>query len=125
LQVVQIAIDYPINAERTRLEFLMEHRHLWLRSPRQHAILRIRARIIKANPRLVPTRTAFLLVDTPILTPARGRGDDDLVRDRYFGTPAYLTKADNFTTKRTSWHSEKCTASAHFPRGKIKNAGAT
>src|SRR5512138_891817 len=69
LQVVQIANDYPITPKEHGIEFLMEHRHLWLRSPRQHAILRIRATVIKAI-RDWLDHQGFMLVDTPILTPA-------------------------------------------------------
>jgi len=69
LQVVQIANEYPITPKEHGVEFLMEHRHLWLRSPRQHAILQIRARIVKAI-RDWLDNNGFTLVDTPILTPA-------------------------------------------------------
>jgi asparaginyl-tRNA synthetase len=92
LQVVQIANDYPITPKEHGVEFLMEHRHLWLRSPRQHAILRIRARIIKAIRDWLDAN-GFMLVDTPILTPAAVEGTTTLFETDYFGTPAYLTQS--------------------------------
>lgn len=92
LQVVQIATDYPITPKEHGVEFLMEHRHLWLRSPRQHAILRVRARIVKAI-RDWLDENGFTLVDTPILTPAAVEGTTTLFETDYFGTPAYLTQS--------------------------------
>ncbi|MBI4789424.1 MAG: asparagine--tRNA ligase [Chloroflexi bacterium] len=92
LEVVQIAGDYPITPKEHGVEFLMEHRHLWLRSPRQHAILRIRARVIKAIRDWLDEH-GYLLVDTPILTPAAVEGTTTLFETDYFGTPAYLTQS--------------------------------
>ncbi len=92
LQVIQVANEYPISPKEHGIEFLMEHRHLWLRSPRQHAILRIRARIIKAI-RDWFDDNGYLLVDTPILTPAAVEGTTTLFETDYFGTPAYLTQS--------------------------------
>jgi asparaginyl-tRNA synthetase len=92
LQVVQIANDYPITPKEHGIEFLMEHRHLWLRSPRQHAILRIRATVIKAIRDWLDEH-GFMLVDTPILTPAAVEGTTTLFETDYFGAPAYLTQS--------------------------------
>jgi len=92
LQVVQIANDYPITPKEHGVEFLMEHRHLWLRSPRQHAILRVRARVIKAIRDWLDDH-GFMLVDTPILTPAAVEGTTTLFQTDYFGTPAYLAQS--------------------------------
>src|SRR5512142_221542 len=92
LQAVQIAGDYPITPKEHGIEFLMEHRHLWLRSPRQHAILRIRATIIKAIRDWFDNH-GFMLVDTPILTPAAVEGTTTLFETDYFGAPAYLTQS--------------------------------
>lgn len=77
LQVVQIAADYPITPKEHGVEFLMANRHLWLRSPRQHAILRTRARIIKAI-RDWFDHNGFMLVDTPMLTPSACEGTTTL-----------------------------------------------
>jgi asparaginyl-tRNA synthetase len=92
LQVVQIANDYPITPKEHGVEFLMEHRHLWIRSPRQHAILRIRARIIKAIRDWLDDN-GFVLLDTPILTPAAVEGTTTLFETDYFGAPAYLAQS--------------------------------
>src|SRR5512141_1218427 len=77
LEAVQIAGDYPITPKEHGIEFLMEHRHLWLRSPRQHAILRIRSTIIKAIRDWFDDH-GFMLADTPILTPAAVEGTTTL-----------------------------------------------
>jgi asparaginyl-tRNA synthetase len=92
LQVVQIAADYPITPKEHGVEFLMANRHLWLRSPRQHAILRTRARIIKAI-RDWFDHNGFMLVDTPMLTPSACEGTTTLFETDYFGVPAYLTQS--------------------------------
>ena len=92
LEVVQIAGDYPISPKEHGVEFLMANRHLWLRSPRQHAILRIRARVTKAIRDWLDDH-GYLLVDTPILTPAAVEGTTTLFETDYFGTPAYLTQS--------------------------------
>ena len=92
LEVVQIADDYPITPKEHGVEFLMANRHLWLRSPRQHAILRIRARVTKAIRDWLDDH-GYLLVDTPILTPAAVEGTTTLFETDYFGTPAYLTQS--------------------------------
>jgi asparaginyl-tRNA synthetase len=92
VEVVQIAGDYPITPKEHGIEFLMANRHLWLRSPRQHAILRIRARIVKAIRDWLDSH-GFLLVDTPILTPAAVEGTTTLFSTDYFGVPAYLTQS--------------------------------
>ncbi len=92
LQVLQIAKEFPITPKEHGVEFLMEHRHLWLRSPRQHAILRVRARVIRAIREWLDSHD-FLLVDTPILTPAAVEGTTTLFETDYFGTPAFLTQS--------------------------------
>ncbi len=92
LRVEQIASEYPLTPKEHGVEFLMEHRHLWLRSPRQHAIMRIRARVIKAI-RDWFDDNGFMLMDTPILTPAAVEGTTTLFETDYFGAPAYLTQS--------------------------------
>ena len=81
LEVVQEAAEYPIGPKEHGVEFLMDNRHLWLRSNRQWAILRVRATIIKAMRDWLDDH-GFILVDTPILTPSRGREHHHAVRDR-------------------------------------------
>lgn len=92
LQAVQLAEDYPITPKEHGVEFLMQNRHLWLRSSRQHAILRIRATIIKAIRDWLDD-IGFMLVDTPILTPAAVEGTTTLFETDFYGEPAYLTQS--------------------------------
>lgn len=92
-EIVQAARDeYPITPKEHGIEFLMAHRHLWLRSSRQHAILRIRATIIQAIRHWLDTN-GFLLVDTPILTPAAVEGTTTLFETDFYGEPAFLTQS--------------------------------
>ncbi|MCW5852673.1 MAG: asparagine--tRNA ligase [Anaerolineae bacterium] len=90
--IVQLAQDYPITPKEHGVGFLMEHRHLWLRSARQHAIIRIRATIIRSIRNWLDDH-GFTLVDTPILTPSAAEGTTTLFETDYFGTPAYLTQS--------------------------------
>ncbi len=101
LQPVQIPQDYPITPKEHGVEFLMEHRHLWLRSSRQHAILRIRATVIKAIRDWLDNQ-GFLLLDTPILTPAAVEGTTTLFETDYFGTPAYLSQSGQLYNEATA-----------------------
>ena len=91
LQLVQEAEDYPITPKEHGTEFLMNHRHLWVRSNRQWAILRIRATIIRAMRDWLDDQ-GFLLVDTPIITPAAGEETSTLFEVDYFGDPAFLAQ---------------------------------
>ena len=91
LEVVQIAADYPISPKEHGVEFLMDNRHLWLRSSRQWAIMRVRATIIKAIRDWLDNH-GFMLVDTPILTPAAGEGTTTLFEIDFHGTPAFLAQ---------------------------------
>lgn len=91
LQVVHTAQDYPITPKEHGTEFLMDNRHLWVRSNRQWAILRIRATIIKAMRDWLDSN-GFLLVDTPIITPAAGEDTTTLFEIDYFGESAYLAQ---------------------------------
>jgi asparaginyl-tRNA synthetase len=101
VQIVQIAQEYPITPKEHGIEFLMAHRHLWLRSSRQHAILRVRARIIKAIRDWFDSH-GFLLVDTPILTPSACEGTTTLFATDYFGVPAYLTQSGQLYNEATA-----------------------
>ncbi len=93
IKVFQAAdADFPVQPKEHGVGFLMEHRHLWLRSNRQRAILRIRAEVIKAA-RDYLDNNGFVLVDTPILTPAACEGTSTLFETDYFGTPAYLAQS--------------------------------
>jgi len=92
LEVIQVADSYPISPKEHGTSFLMDNRHLWLRSARQHAILRIRSEIIKACRDFLDDR-GFTLVDTPIITPAACEGTTTLFGLDYFGDKAYLTQS--------------------------------
>jgi len=92
LEIVQIAQDYPITKKEHGIDFLMDHRHLWIRSKRQHAILRIRHEIINAARQFFNERD-FILVDSPIFTPNAAEGTTTLFKTDYFGSPAYLTQS--------------------------------
>jgi asparaginyl-tRNA synthetase len=100
LEIIQLAEEYPITPKEHGIEFLMENRHLWLRSTRQWAILRIRATIIKAIRNWLDEH-GFLLVDTPLLTPAAAEGTTTLFEVDYFGTPAYLSQSGQLYNEAT------------------------
>ena len=84
--------EYPISNKEHGVEFLMDHRHLWLRSKRQHAILRVRAEIIAAV-RAYFDDHGFTLIDAPIFTPNACEGTSTLFETDYHGSPAYLTQS--------------------------------
>lgn len=91
LQVLQMVEDYPITPKEHGTEFLMDNRHLWVRSSRQWAILRIRATIVSALRNWLDDN-GFLLVDTPIITPAAGENTTTLFEIDYHGDPAFLAQ---------------------------------
>lgn len=91
-RVLHTAQEYPITPKEHGVAFLMDHRHLWLRSSRQHAILRIRAEIINAI-RNYFDANGFTLVDAPIFTPNACEGTSTLFETDYFDEKAYLTQS--------------------------------
>jgi asparaginyl-tRNA synthetase len=91
LELVQMAEDYPITPKEHGVEFLMDNRHLWLRSSRQWAILRIRATIVHELRNWLDSQ-GFLLVDTPIITPTAGENTTSLFEIDYHGEPAFLAQ---------------------------------
>lgn len=92
IEIIQIAHNYPITPKEHGVDFLMDNRHLWLRAPRQRAILRIRAQIISAIQSFFDER-GFTLVDPPILTPSSAEGTTNLFHIKYFDEDAYLTQS--------------------------------
>ena len=92
LELIQEAVDYPITKKEHGVDFLMDHRHLWIRSRLQHAALRVRAAIIKAI-RDYFDSNGFTLIDTPIFTPNACEGTTTLFGTEYFGEMAYLTQS--------------------------------
>lgn len=91
LELIQEASEYPITPKEHGVEFLMDNRHLWIRSSRQWAILRIRATIVNSLRNWLDDH-GYLLVDTPIITPAAGEETTTLFKLDYFGEPAYLAQ---------------------------------
>lgn len=92
LKVIHISEPYPIALKEHGIDFLMEHRHLWLRSRKQHALIRIRHQVISAV-RDFFNNNGFLCVDTPIFTPAACEGTTTLFEVKYFDDVAYLTQS--------------------------------
>ena len=93
LEVVGQSVDYPITPKEHGVDFLMDRRHLWIRSERQSAVLRIRAEVIAAVRSFFDDR-GFILADTPIFTPAACEGTSTLFPVQYFDeTTAYLTQS--------------------------------
>jgi asparaginyl-tRNA synthetase len=92
VRVISVAESYPITPKEHGTDFLMDHRHLWLRSARQQAILRVRAEIVAAF-RDFMDGEGFLLVDAPIFTPSACEGTTTLFETSYFDEKAYLTQS--------------------------------
>lgn len=92
LDIVQIAEDYPITPKEHGVEYLMNNRHLWLRSQKQHAVMLIRNEVIKASREFFDNRD-FVLIDAPILTPAACEGTTTLFETDYFDETAYLSQS--------------------------------
>jgi asparaginyl-tRNA synthetase len=101
LEVLQIAEPFPIQPKEHGTGFLMEHRHLWLRSSRQHAVLRIRHEIIRACRNFFDDR-GFTLVDAPIFTPNACEGTTTLFHTQYFDETAYLTQSGQLYSEATA-----------------------
>src|SRR5450631_2159530 len=101
LQRVSEEDPFPISLKEHGVDFLMEHRHLWIRTPRQSAILRIRAEIIKAA-RDYLDDNGFILTDPPILTPAACEGTSTLFPVDYFGDEAFLTQSGQLYIESTA-----------------------
>ena len=101
VQRVPEADPYPITPKEHGVDFLMEHRHLWLRSQRQASILRVRAEIIRATRDFFDTN-GFTLTDPPILTPAACEGTSTLFPVDYFEEQAYLTQSGQLYIEATA-----------------------
>lgn len=92
MDIIQIAEDYPITPKEHGVEFLMDNRHLWLRSTRQRAIMTIRSEIMKSMEDFLAQRE-FLRIDSPILTPSAAEGTSNLFETEYFESKAYLSQS--------------------------------
>ena len=92
IQVIHEAVDYPITPKEHGTEFLMDHRHLWLRSRKQHAIMKIRNEIIRATYEFF-NQKGFVKIDPPILTGSAPEGTTELFHTKYFDQDAYLSQS--------------------------------
>ncbi|MFD1885028.1 asparagine--tRNA ligase [Paenibacillus wenxiniae] len=92
IEVIHITSEYPITPKEHGVDFLMDHRHLWLRSTRQRAVMVIRAEIIRAVQEFFNTN-GFTKVDPPILTPSAAEDTTELFHIKYFDEDAYLTQS--------------------------------
>jgi len=102
VQRVPESCPYPITPKEHGIEFLMDHRHLWLRSRRQHAILKVRHEVIKAIRDYFDSH-GFTLVDTPIFTPAACEGTTTLFEVKYFeDEKVYLTQSGQLYNEATA-----------------------
>jgi asparaginyl-tRNA synthetase len=102
VEVFQVAEAFPITPKEHGVEFLMDNRHLWLRSKRQHAILSLRAEVIRAVRDFFDSN-GFLLMDTPIFTPAACEGTTNLFEVDYFeDAKAYLTQSGQLYNEATA-----------------------
>ncbi|MGY3766895.1 asparagine--tRNA ligase [Vagococcus vulneris] len=91
IEVIGESHDYPITPKEHGTDFLMDHRHLWLRSSRQHAIMQVRNELIRATYEFFNER-GFIKIDPPILTASAPEGTTELFETDYFGSPAYLSQ---------------------------------
>lgn len=101
LEIIHVAEEYPITPKEHGTDFLMNHRHLWLRSKRQHAILRVRAEIIRAVRDFFDGR-GFTLTDAPIFTPSACEGTSTLFETQYFDEKAYLSQSGQLYMEATA-----------------------
>jgi len=100
-RIFQLTDNYPITPKEHGTSFLMENRHLWLRSSRQHAVIKIRHEVIKAC-RDYFDDLGFTLVDTPIFTPNACEGTTTLFETQYFDQTAYLTQSGQLYNEATA-----------------------
>ncbi|ASV69228.1 asparaginyl-tRNA synthetase [Cytobacillus kochii] len=92
VEVIHESTDYPITPKNHGTEFLMDHRHLWLRSRKQHAVMKIRNEIIRATYEFF-NENGFSKVDPPILTGSAPEGTSELFATKYFDEDAYLSQS--------------------------------
>ncbi|MEB6334031.1 asparagine--tRNA ligase, partial [Staphylococcus pseudoxylosus] len=92
IEVISEAHDYPITPKNHGTEFLMDHRHLWLRSKKQHAVMKIRNEIIRATYEFF-NDNGFTKIDPPILTASAPEGTSELFHTKYFDQDAFLSQS--------------------------------
>lgn len=101
LEILHKAEDYPISPKEHGVDFLMNHRHLWLRSKRQHAVARVRAEISAAIRDFFDGR-GFALTDAPIFTPSSCEGTSTLFETKYFDEKAFLSQSGQLYMEATA-----------------------
>lgn len=101
MEILGGSVDYPISPKEHGTDFLMENRHLWIRSKRQHAILRVRAELISAIREFFDGR-GFTLTDAPIFTPSACEGTTNLFETQYFDDKAYLSQSGQLYMEATA-----------------------
>ncbi len=101
VEIVHNAEGYPITPKDHGTDFLMEHRHLWIRSQRQHAILRVRAQVMRSISDWLDNH-GFLRIDTPILTPSACEGTTTLFETKYFENSAFLSQSGQLYNEATA-----------------------
>ena len=101
IEIVSPSRDYPITPKEHGPDFLLNHRHLWIRSQRQHAILKIRHTLIEAT-RDWLNKDGFILADAPIFTPSACEGTTTLFETEYFEEKAYLTQSGQLYNEATA-----------------------
>ncbi|WP_010095862.1 asparagine--tRNA ligase [Ornithinibacillus scapharcae] len=92
IELIHESVDYPITPKEHGTEFLMDHRHLWLRSKRQHAVMKIRNEIIRSTYEFF-NDNGYVKIDPPILTGASAEGTTELFHTKYFDEDAYLSQS--------------------------------
>ncbi len=101
VEIIQIAQEYPISLKEHGVDFLMDHRHLWLRSPRQRAAMAVRSEIIRAVGEFFH-ENGFYKVDPPILTPTSAEGTTNLFHTKYFDEDAFLSQSGQLYMEATA-----------------------
>ncbi|MFC1662749.1 asparagine--tRNA ligase [Patescibacteria group bacterium] len=101
VEIIQIADDYPIAKKAHGTQFLMDHRHIWLRSSRQRAALKLRDQIVWAL-RSYMKENGFVLTDSPILTPTAAEGTTTLFKTEFHGETAYLAQTGQLYIEATA-----------------------
>jgi asparaginyl-tRNA synthetase len=121
--VVQAAEEYPIALKEHGVDYILDNRHLWIRMPSQGALLRVRAVVIAAIHEWL-TDNGFIHMDTPILTPAAMRRDDDALRHEVISTRDGLSGAEVAALQRGQHLrvQQGLLLRADIPRGEVQDA---
>ncbi len=107
IKIIHDSVDFPITPKEHGIEFLMDNRHLWLRSRRQHAIMKIRNEIIRATYQFF-NENGFVKVDPPILTGSAPEGTSELFHTKYFDEDAYLSQSGQLYMEAAAMALGKC-----------------